>query len=1543
MVGLDIESLVAKISEITNEIATFDDKVSDSKKIQVLFRCMPSSLRDTMNNLEKQDKDYEACVDALRGRIRSDRIYDQQFSKTKPGRRQEEHEDAKMMKLEPRGKSTCSFCSKTGHEESTCWKAHPELRPKRENTKGNARSQNGRSENQGQGNSRKNSQVAKGVKCYCCGGKGHKQDVCPSKSSNQEKDAKGVEMKSLKTEDDAEDSHEPEDGAQEPKDDPELLNMNDQVSGEGGILSVQLDSGAQRHATGNRELLVKVRQVPEVNFSGFKDSFKAKSHEVGNMPLKVDLGGKPKTWEVENVYFVEGMPGTLLSAGVFARKGLKIDGDACVDGEAKVLTHKLVFKKTGRVAMEFVQKPNSTAMNRKMWKPSKQSLNTVHADGLDGVPDLFSDDAGAHLNNVSKSGRVGAPVSPPQPVCSDGMGFSCKDGCSRDGAKSTPGNFQATSTARVTTASGGDTARPNNAKQSGRVGAPVSPPQSVCMSELGLSCKSVGSKGVESKTNKAREDSTVKSSTSKSEAKVQNHPMNLQSLLTWHLRLGHASRKTMREFLHASKIKFKDQDELHCDACGLGKLKNGAIPGLSSNVAKEPLERICIDLSGRQRNRSLGGAEYFGVVVDQATGYTHVITVKTKDKFGAEVIKWMKLVERQTGKKIKVLRADNAGEHEEIFKYCKKNGIKVETTVAGHSYQNGLAERMIQELQVQARTMLVSAGAPKSFWAFAVTLAARLYNLLGHRRNNWVGPARMLLDEDERLDLLKPFGCVVYVKDKDASKIEAQGSIGAYLGPSVGKRGVVVWLPREHKVVNSVDFKCDEQRFAWVEATQAGQLRHLLSDFLVDTEKKEEELEEDEPEQGSSAQATSTNAASHQPEHPERASEAKEQSANTDSSAAHGSGDYRNPLTEVMGGDGVQVNMGGDRSNSQAVNAQGTPAVQDDSKEAHGLGDNRNPTQEVMGGMHGQVNTHEVRSNGSVASQPSTQAVPAPRYNLRTNRGVPPLRYEDDPKLNVLELCECAEGKDFVVKLAQAEVDGDKVVPKTHQEAMKGPDAAHWKKAEDEEYESLKAMKSYVAGTPPPGVNVLNSKMVYAIKENERGEIEKYKARLVACGYGQKYQEDYFFTKADVSPVRSFRLVMAIAAAKKMLLTQLDVKSAFLNSKLDEVVWIRTPDGCKERFWRLVKALYGLKQAAHNWRALLDKILRELGLLPCNNDPACYVLKQGDELLVLAVHVDDMLVATTTTTMRDWLVDKLGQKVTLKVEKQPKWLLHMKIEYDRDAGVLKLDQSTYLKEVLAKFDPEGHRTARMPLPDNAYLSPTDKSDLSDGNIHLYQAIVGSLMYAATHTRPDLSFAVGHLGKFLHCPSKVHLDAAFHVLWYVRGTLSYGLVYRSGGARNVVEGWSDANFANELDRHSVGAYVFYLLGNLISWQSRRQKTVSVSTEEAEITAASEATREAYALRGIGVACGILSESDIIPLSVDNSPAVTAIQNPGYYGRLKHLDIQHKFVMEAHQQHIVSVKWCSTVNMLADCLTKPTNGKKLVEFYQSVMSNGNSRST
>src|SRR5512141_883511 len=179
--------------------------------------------------------------------------------------------------------------------------------------------------------------------------------------------------------------------------------------------------------------------------------------------------------------------------------------------------------------------------------------------------------------------------------------------------------------------------------------------------------------------------------------------------------------------------------------------------------------------------------------------------------------------------KVKCLRCDNAGEHEEIFDWSKQHGIKCETTVAGHSQQNGLAERMIQGMEVMARIMMEQAGAPSGFWGNAVRLAAWIYSHTPHSRNPTTTPAFALFKEHTRVDLLHPFGCLVYFMKKDAGKLEAQSLVGAYMGPSVNKRSILVWVPVKHKAVDTLDYKCVETKFAWIESKKNGVSNDLSS------------------------------------------------------------------------------------------------------------------------------------------------------------------------------------------------------------------------------------------------------------------------------------------------------------------------------------------------------------------------------------------------------------------------------------------------------------------------------------------------------------------------------------------------------------------------------------------------------------------------------------------------------------------------------------------------------------------------------------------
>ena len=434
--------------------------------------------------------------------------------------------------------------------------------------------------------------------------------------------------------------------------------------------------------------------------------------------------------------------------------------------------------------------------------------------------------------------------------------------------------------------------------------------------------------------------------------------------------------------------------------------------------------------------------------------------------------------------------------------------------------------------------------------------------------------------------------------------------------------------------------------------------------------------------------------------------------------------------------------------------------------------------------------------------------------------------------------------------------------------------------------------------------------------------------------------EDYVQTKADVAPVRSIRLLLALAAANIMSLLQVDVNSAYLNGKLEEVIHMRPPDGVQDKVWLLKRPLYGLKQAGHNWRVEIDTTLKSFGFRPTDSDPGFYFLKNSKGVVYLVIHVDDMLVAASDCRLRDWFESKLRSKYAIKTVKEPKWFLHMSITEGEEANWTKVDQASYVQECLHEFGLKDCRTLRAPIPANTYLTPATPEELAGitpALTELYQRLVGSLMYLSTQTRPDIAFSAAHLGKFMHAPCNRHIEAARNVFRYLAGTSKFGPLFTlfcSGEGVPTLEGFSDANFANDVDRHSMSGYCYTYNGCLVSWGSHRQRNVSLSTEEAELIAGGEAAREGLALRSLLVQIGVLDGSIPVTLFLDNKPAIAVATNPGYYNRLKHVDIQNKFLCEAQASGLLAVRWCQGSDMLADALTKPLGGPLLDQFRKRV---------
>ena len=198
--------------------------------------------------------------------------------------------------------------------------------------------------------------------------------------------------------------------------------------------------------------------------------------------------------------------------------------------------------------------------------------------------------------------------------------------------------------------------------------------------------------------------------------------------------------------------------------------------------------------------------------------------------------------------------------------------------------------------------------------------------------------------------------------------------------------------------------------------------------------------------------------------------------------------------------------------------------------------------------------------------------------------------------------------------------------------------------------------------------------------------------------------------------------------------------------------------------------------------------------------------------------------------------------------------------------------------------------------------------------------MGALLYA-TQTRPDIQFAVGLVSQFGGNPGKPHLDATKRIMRYLKGTVNFGLTLgRQENETIDLVGWTDSNWAQDPDsRCSVGGFIFDIAGGSISWSSKKQPTVALSTVEAEYMAASNATKEAIWLRVLLTDMGY-PQSTATLIHADNQGCIALARNPVSHSRAKHIDIRHHFIRERINRSEIELRYCSTVEMLANIFTK-----------------------
>lgn len=533
---------------------------------------------------------------------------------------------------------------------------------------------------------------------------------------------------------------------------------------------------------------------------------------------------------------------------------------------------------------------------------------------------------------------------------------------------------------------------------------------------------------------------------------------------------------------------------------------------------------------------------------------------------------------------------------------------------------------------------------------------------------------------------------------------------------------------------------------------------------------------------------------------------------------------------------------------------------------------------------------------------PSASLPVSPSASLPVSRSgrmrQPPHRFQDF-YLNVVEDLSCSN------------------LPQNAAQALLHPG---WKEAMEDELRSIHRNNTWDLVPLPLDRQAISTKWVFRVKTNANGSIAKLKARLVARGFQQKEGQDYKETFAPVVKWNTLRSIVSLAGHRGWSIFHLDVKTAFLNGIIEEDIYVTPPPGFESSHHRgyackLKKALYGLKQAPRAWYSKVDHYLCSQGLQKSSADANLYFHESQGKLTLLLLYVDDVYLTGNDTVH----IELIRQAIQTEFEMSDLGLLSFSLglEFLFSASGIRVTQRQYVKDMLAEFGLSECRPAATPMQEKLQLLPDMKAAPAD-SVH-YQRMVGKLIFL-THTRPDIAYAVSVVSRFMAAPQVPHAQAVKHLYRYLQGTIDLALFYRRG-EDEVLYGFTDADWAGDAyDRRSTTGYIFMSGSTPVTWNSKKQPTVALSSTESEYMAITEGTKEAVWLRRL---FGELKIQDSrVPTTIhgDNQGSLNLAHNPVYHGRTKHIEVKHHFIREKILSKEICLEYIPTSEQLADILTK-----------------------
>ncbi|GJX05408.1 retrovirus-related pol polyprotein from transposon TNT 1-94 [Tanacetum coccineum] len=931
------------------------------------------------------------------------------------------------------------------------------------------------------------------------------------------------------------------------------------------------------------------------------------------------------------------------------------------------------------------------------------------------------------------------------------------------------------------------------------------------------------------------------------------------------------------------KLKF-EKDHL-CSACALGKSSKKPYKPKSEDTNQEKLYLLHMDLCGPMRVALFGFSGQWKknvllVIVDDYSRFTWVICLRSKDEAPAFIINFLKMIQVRLKETVTVrrIRTDNGTEfvNQTLREYYEKVGISHETSVARSPQQNGVVERRNRTLIEAARTMLIYAKAPLFLWAKAVATACYTQNRSMIRRRHGKTPYELLHNKPPDLSYLHVFGALCYPTNdsENLGKLQPKADIGIFIGYAPTKKAFRIYNRRTRRIIETIHVDFDELTAMASEHSSSGPALHEMTPVSISSGLV--------PNPPSSTPFVPPSRSDWDLLFQPMFDESLNPPPYVDLQAPEGIAPIPVAVAPehehaVSTGSPSSTTVDQDApspSNSPTTQETQTPILSHDVEE-----DNHDIEVAHMGNdPYFGIPIPEVTSDQSSSSDVIHTIVPpdhqVSEHNSKWTKDHPLeniIGALDRPVSTRLQLHEQALFCYYDAFLTSVE-------PKNYKEALT---QACWIEAMQEELHEFERLEVWELVPPPDKAFVISLKWIYKVKLDELGGILKNKARLVARGYRQEEGIDFEESFAPVARLEAIRIFLAFAAHMNMVIYQMDVKTAFLNGNLREEVYVSQPDGFVDPdkpnyVYKLKKALYGLKQAPRAWYDMLSSFLISNDFSKGSVDPTLFIRREGNELLLVQIYVDDIIFAASTPELCDLFAKIMCSKFKMSMMGKISFFLGLQISQS-PRGIF-INQSKYALESLKKYGYESCDPVDTPMVEKSKLDE-DKEGKAVDPSH-YRGMIGTLLYL-TASRPDLQFAICMCARYQARPTEKHLNAVKRIFRYLKGTVHRGLWYPKDSSF-ALTAFADADHAGCQDtRRSTSGSIQLLGDRLVSWSSKRQKSAAISSTEAEYIALSGCCAQVLWMRSQLTDYGFGFNK--IPMYCDNKSAIALCCNNVQHSR------------------------------------------------------------